>query len=189
MGNDRTRIPIPGSVRDLCSILEKGIAWIPNPGKEYEQASICEKDGAQLPNPGKEQTSTHENNSAPNPGNESEQASATQEKDSVLIANSSYEREQNEQAQMVTGVIERVWIPIAEIEPNPLLDNTNTINTEDSLITTERADMAVKAIDDVNPIEINAVEQDTNSNVCEAIQCSTPSKKSTFSCKICLMVL
>ena len=68
MGNDRTRIPIPGSVRDLCSILEKGIAWIPNPGKENEQASICEKDGAQLPNPGKEQTSTHENNSAPNPG-------------------------------------------------------------------------------------------------------------------------
>ena len=87
---------------------------------------------------------------------ESEQASATQEKDIVLIANPSYEREQNEQAQMVTGVIERVWIPIAEIEPNPPLDNTNTINTEDSLITTERAAMAVKAIDDVNPIGVGS---------------------------------
>ncbi len=176
----------------MCSILEKGrCALMLNPGKENEQTSICEKDCAQLPNPGREQTSTQVNNSAqiPNPGNESEQAS-TCEKDSVQIANPNNERDQNEQAQMVTGGIERVWIPIAENEPDPLLDNANTINTEDSLITTERADMAVKAVDDVNnPTEINTVEQDTNSNVCEAIQCSTPSKKSTFSCKICPMVL
>jgi exoribonuclease R len=125
---------------------------------------------------------------------ESEQASATHEKDSVLIANPSDEREQNEQVQMVTGVIERVWIPIAyrylQRSNQILYWIIQTQSTQDSLITTERADMAVKAVDDVNnPTEINTVEQDTNSNVCEAIQCSTPSKKSTFSCKICPMVL
>ena len=106
---------------------------------------------------------------------ESEQASATHEKDSVLIANPSDEREQNEQVQMVTGVIERVWIPIAyrylQRSNQILYWIIQTQSTQDSLITTERADMAVKAIDDVNPIEINTVEQDTNSNVCEAIEC------------------
>lgn len=141
--------------------LANGKTQTPTSADEMVQRPIHECESARIPNPDNENGET-----------------------SVL---------DKERSQSLTPGNEREQehIPILENNrdqiPNPPLDNLNT-SLEASVITGERAGLAVKAVDTNSLMDINTVQQESSSSY-EATSVNNPSTKPTFSCEICSKVI
>ena len=164
--------------RFLGSIPDEDSSLIPTAGNENRQI-LTQYEKAQTPIPVDERVqrpiNEHESSQIPNPNNENGEISILEEETSQSLTPG------NERQHTLILENDKVQIP------NLTLDNLNT-SSETSVITGERAGLAVKAVDFNNATEINTVEQES-SCTCEAPQVNNPPMKSTFSCEICSKVI